>query len=278
LEELLAALRSDVALLTIATKEGELRGQTATGPIVVGPPQEQRVAVFCGQDLAMLEALRQRRRFALTVLETERVESVSARFAAFAPLTDDVDLGEQLTLYCDLAEVHHLESGVLLLGRVTASPDPRAAVRIPTPNGAFRMLPVETGEKSVAAAVMLIGRPEGSTGTPLYIHRGCMLGDALGNLNCPRRRALDEVLREMHDGGGGVVVYYRNDAKEFACCAGPKAHPPEPLDEATAAHFRDILETLALRAPRILGSRRSEEEIAALGFFDVSTSGAGELT
>jgi hypothetical protein len=275
LEELLAALRTDVALLTIGTKEGELSGQTATGPIVVGPPQEQRVAVFCGQDLAMLEALRKRRRFALTVLDTERAESVSARFAAFAPLTDDLDLGEQLTLYCDLAEVHHLESGVLLLGRVTASPDPQAAVRIPTPDGAFRMLPVETGQKSVAAAVMLIGKPEGSAGTPIYLHHGCVLGDSLGNLNCPRRRALDEVLREMHDCGRGVVIYYRNDGEEFACCAGPKPKPPERLGEATAASFRDILQTLALREPRILGPSQSEVEIAALGFSD-ALIGEGE--
>jgi hypothetical protein len=103
-----------------------------------------------------------------------------------------------------------------------------------------------------------------------------MLGDALGNLNCPRRRALDAVLTEMHEGGRGVVVYYRNDAQEFACCADPAARPPDRLDEATAAPFRDILETLALRAPRILGSPPGEEEIVALGFSDAAINGEGE--
>jgi GTP cyclohydrolase II len=190
----------------------------------------------------LFDGLRQRRRFTVTVSET--------------------------TLHCDLAELHRAASAVLLVGRVTAvgtEPDPTMGVDIPTPAGDLRMIPVDTRDGGrTSAVVTLVARPECTSHAPVYLHRGCLLGDALGHLDCPRRRALHDALAQMRRLGRGVVLYHRDDAAPFGCCGG-RAGDTWPLPGPVAAGFRGVLDSLQLIAPRVIAFDGDRPAVRQLG-------------
>jgi hypothetical protein len=162
----------------------------------VGPADQRRLVVVAALAPDLLRELQETRAFAVgeadadTVMELE-LESLSGAGAS-----------------------------TLLVGRPIEIPDPTAGrtapVSIPTPEGVVRMIALE-GEKGEAALLVEVGAPAAAAEPIVYLHRGCLLGDALGSLDCPRRRRLAAAMERMRR-RGGVVVYLRDDASLGGCC------------------------------------------------------------
>jgi hypothetical protein len=126
-------------------------------------------------------------------------------------------------------------------------------ITLPSGLGALRMVPLPQRSAAEVSVAVLVGEPRGTTGALLYVHRGCLLGDALGSTACGGRRRLHAVLARMQEAGGaGVVVYHRDAEAGFgACCLGDDddlAASPEP-SAAERAAVRDAIRLLELRAP-----------------------------
>lgn len=134
-------------------------------------------------------------------------------------------------------------------------------VELPTADGPLRAVAV--GAAGETAAAVLVGRPEDTTGTLVHLHRGCVLGDALGHRRCPRRQALAAALAQMRRAGAGVVLYARDDA-QLGCCL-PTGPTERPVSEAVLAGFRAVLAPLALRGVQLLAGCERTELADALG-------------
>ncbi|HMJ34446.1 MAG TPA: flavin reductase [Baekduia sp.] len=138
----------------------------------------------------------------------------------------------------------------------TAHPE----IALPSALGTLRMLPL-AGQGDVGASVaVLVGEPRGTAGALLYVHRGCLLGDALGSTVCRGRERLHAVLRRMEAGDRpGVIVYHRDGALGFgACCLSGGDAAEAPLTASERAALDDAVGRLALRDPVLLGERTLE--------------------
>jgi 3-hydroxy-9,10-secoandrosta-1,3,5(10)-triene-9,17-dione monooxygenase reductase component len=131
----------------------------------------------------------------------------------------------------------------------TNAPGPEIA--LPSALGALRMVALDEGGTVEASVAVLIGEPRGSTGALLYVHRGCLLGDALGSETCGSRARLHAVLRDMEAGDRpGVIVYHRDHAVGFgACCLGGEQ---PPATEGERAAVRQAVQRLGIHAPVLL--------------------------
>ena len=123
--------------------------------------------------------------------------------------------------------------------------EPGPEIALPSALGALRMVALDGGPGAASVAVLL-GAPRGARGALVHLHRGCLLGDALGSQICRGRERLHAVLADVERSGRpGVIVYHRDDALPFgACCLGgdDASPPPSPsaaerraLDQAIAA-------------------------------------------
>jgi flavin reductase (DIM6/NTAB) family NADH-FMN oxidoreductase RutF len=124
-------------------------------------------------------------------------------------------------------------------------------VALPSALGAFRMVALGHGGTAEASVAVLIGEPHGTEGALLYVHRGCLLGDALGSQVCKSRERLHSAVRQIEGSGRpGVVVYHRDSALGFgACCVGGTEPPATDAERAAA---REAVARLGLRAPELL--------------------------
>jgi hypothetical protein len=95
---------------------------------------------------------------------------------------------------------------------------------------------------------VLVGEPHGTEDTLVYLHRACVVGDALHGADCARRRELDAALERMSAAGRGVIAYRRDDRHPFSgCCLGGPA-----ADDAPARRTLELaIEQLDLRDPRV---------------------------
>ncbi len=129
-------------------------------------------------------------------------------------------------------------------------------VFIPTPDGELRLQPVEHGQGSpLTSVIAVVGQPQDSRGALVYLHEGCLFGDALGHLHCRRRAALRAAMARIRAHGSGVLLYHRDDSSPFAgCCAetaGSTVAAGPATAEATHA-LRGALDRLRLREVRLL--------------------------
>lgn len=133
-----------------------------------------------------------------------------------------------------------------------AAPPPGPEIALPSALGSLRMLPLGDGPAVEASVAVLVGEPRGSTGTLVYLHRGCLLGDALGSRACGGRERLHAVIARLErEDRPGVIVYHRDGALGLgACCLGSGA-PPPPSDGERVA-LREALRMLDLRDPVIV--------------------------
>lgn len=161
--------------------------------------------------------------------------------------------------------------------RLTFSPLPSglSPVFIPTRDGDVNLVPVDQQSRAATSVIALVGEPRESLGSLVYLHRGCMLGDALGHLGCRRAAALELALKRIRAEGAGVVVYHRDDTSPFdGCCAGPV--PPEHRDasssEETLRALRQTIAGLGLSETRLLSDPAETNPLSAgpLGL-DVAT-------
>lgn len=149
-------------------------------------------------------------------------------------------------------------------------------VFIPTRDGEVSLVPVDPHGSATTSVLVLVGEPRATSGSLVYMHRGCLLGDALGHLECRRRNTLAQALERIRDAGAGLVVYHRDDSAPFSgCCAqagqavAPSPHVPEPA----LAGLREALASLRLREVRLLsGSAEAQPLPPALLGLDVTAT------
>jgi flavin reductase (DIM6/NTAB) family NADH-FMN oxidoreductase RutF len=136
-----------------------------------------------------------------------------------------------------------------------ASPE----IALPSSLGALRMLALDDASPGIEASVaVLVGEPRGRSGALLYVHRGCLLGDALGSQVCKGRERLHGVLRQMEESGRpGVIVYHRDASLGFgSCCVGDGFGAP--LSAAETRAVDEAVQVLELRDPVLLAPARQE--------------------
>jgi 3-hydroxy-9,10-secoandrosta-1,3,5(10)-triene-9,17-dione monooxygenase reductase component len=288
-----------VAVVTAADAGGRPYGTTANAisSLSLDPPL---VLACLRRESETLAALRQTRRFAVNVLGAGQ-RALSDRFARRAApdtwdgvahrLPDGVPVLDEApaTVECVVHEIADGGDHVIVIGRVVAvghpddhvepllfyrgryaaldapepaPPETAPEIALPSALGALRMVALADGGTVEASVAVLVGEARGSSGALLYVHRGCLLGDALGSEACGGRARLHAVLRDMEASGRpGVIVYHRDSAAGFgACClAGPGAGPPPPAGDGERAAVREAVQRLELRDPVFL----DHEQVAA---------------
>jgi 3-hydroxy-9,10-secoandrosta-1,3,5(10)-triene-9,17-dione monooxygenase reductase component len=205
-------------------------------------------------------------------------DGVGHRLAGGVPLLDDTLATVQCALH-DLADGGDHE---IVIGRVVAlrhvdahvdplvfyrgafappapaaAPAPRAVtaerpvVALPSGLGALQMLPLSDGGTVDASVAVLVGEPRGTTGAAVHVHRGCVLGDALGSQTCRGRERLHGLVARLQgERRPAVIVYHRDGALGLGpCCLGDRCHAaPTGAERAALA---EAIELLELRDPVI---------------------------
>lgn len=129
--------------------------------------------------------------------------------------------------------------------------DESVEIALPSALGAFRMVALRDGGTIEASVAVLVGEARGAEGALLYVHRGCLLGDALGSQVCKGRARLHAAVRQIEGSGRpGVVVYHRDSALGFGTCCVGGTEPP--ATESERAAVREAVSRLRLRDPELL--------------------------
>lgn len=214
-------------------------------------------------------------------------EGVGHRLADGVPVLDDT----LATLECAVHDLADGGDHVIVIGRVVALehvgdhadpllfyrgalaeslPAPRAVPAVPPPArpvpvadqpvvalpsglGSLKMLALAAGGTVDASLAVLIGEPRGSRGVVVHVHRGCLLGDALGSQSCRGRERLHGLVAQLQrERRSGVIVYHRDSALGIgACCLGGHDDPaPTAAEDAALA---EAVAALELRDPVIAG-------------------------
>jgi flavin reductase (DIM6/NTAB) family NADH-FMN oxidoreductase RutF len=146
-----------------------------------------------------------------------------------------------------------------------AAPSPASVspeIALPSPLGALRMVALASTGAVEASAAVLVGEPHGSAGAWVHLHRGCLLGDALGSQACGGRARLHGVLRRMEESGRpGVIVYHRDGALGIGACCLHGDRGEQPLSVSERGAVEEAIARLELRDPIVLGTEI--EELAA---------------
>jgi GTP cyclohydrolase II len=204
-----------------------------------------------------LQALLERRRFAINVLHSSQTE-LADRFARRAashtweqiphrsvdgiPLLD----GAIATLECELHDVADGGDHMVVVGHVvdlahapgdeadpllffagayrrigdavpTPAPPEPTEIALPSRDGPLRILSLSDAEDETSVAV-LTGNPRGRPGVLVYAHVPCLLGDAFGSTACSARLRLSEAFTRMRTEGTGATVYHRDPGMPLGAC------------------------------------------------------------
>lgn len=147
-------------------------------------------------------------------------------------------------------------------------------VALPSGFGDLRLVPVANDDHGATSVIALVGEPRDRTGTLVYLHEGCLLGDALGHTACRRRAGLHAALEHLRAAGTGVIVYHRDDRRPFSGCCfdGPGAQrhgvPASVPDPRPLAVLRAAVDGLGLHAARLLApddARPGDLDAATVG-------------
>jgi 3-hydroxy-9,10-secoandrosta-1,3,5(10)-triene-9,17-dione monooxygenase reductase component len=278
-----------VAVVTAGDGEGRLLGTTANAisSLSLDPPL---VLACLRHESETLAALRQTGRFAVSVLGADQ-RGLSDRFARRSEdgtwdgvdhrVVDGVPLleGALATVECRVREIADGGDHAIVIGQVVAvahpedgaeaapllfyrgayaaleraAPEPGPEIALPSALGALRMLGLPARGATTSAAV-LVGEPHGARNALVHLHRGCLLGDALGSKVCRGRERLHAVVEDLRRSGRpGVVVYHRDDAAGIgACCLGDADAPAAPLTAGERDALRHAIAQLALVDPEVV--------------------------
>ncbi|MEN3284444.1 MAG: hypothetical protein V7607_5584 [Solirubrobacteraceae bacterium] len=293
-----------VTVVTANDPGGGAYGTTANAvaSVSLSPPL---VLVCLREQSETLRAARADGHFAINVLRHDQ-RALAERFArptgadtwrgvvvepgivAGAPLLD----GALATLECVVHDVADGGDHRVLVGRVVAVEHPhehtqpllfyrggfraldrQPEVSLPSRFGDLRLVAVDTGDPRDVSVVALIGEPRRTGGVLVYVHAGCVLGDALGHLECRRRTALHAAIETMRAEGQGVLVYHRaNEARLQDCCLPDAAGRGRAAEPATTEALRRTVEGLQLRRTRLLiDPREHDHSRAAVPGLEVSS-------
>jgi flavin reductase (DIM6/NTAB) family NADH-FMN oxidoreductase RutF len=266
-----------VAVVTSADADGRAFGATAReiSAVSVKPPL---VLARLRSESETLAAIRRGRRFAINVLAADQ-HHLSDRFArpAGPDLWEGVAMerrhgvpildGTLATVECVLHDTADGGDHAIVVGRVVSAGAPPAPaepeVALPTALGALRAVPLAPAALGAASVAVLVGRPHGADGALLYLHRGCVLGDALGSRECGGRARLHAVVAGIERlEEPGVVVYHRAGGLG-ACCVASDDRPA--VSDSEAAAVEDAIARLRLRNPRLVADDETAAALAARG-------------
>jgi flavin reductase (DIM6/NTAB) family NADH-FMN oxidoreductase RutF/GTP cyclohydrolase II len=143
-------------------------------------------------------------------------------------------------------------------------PPPATEAQLPSSLGRLRVRSLSADDRGRVSVAVSVGEPRGSRGALVYLHRGCVLGDAIGSTLCAGRARLAHAVGLMTDDGPGVVVYHRRDDGTAGCCLAAEPRSESlAADEASAVHR--AVRALDLRAIRLLGDQRQASALADAG-------------
>lgn len=201
----------------------------------------------------------QRRLVVLVTLDTGRRRELEGA-AAFAVIASGSARGVEL----ELESLTRDGSLTLLVGRpVEATPRGTDPVSVPTRSGPTTVAAVQ-GEEGEAALLVVVGNLAATAEPIVYLHRGCVLGDALGSRDCPRGRRLDAALTAMRERGGGALVYLRDETSLGGCCV-PAPAPPHVASAILRARLRGALDGLGLGPVELLATAPDRRRLGGLG-------------
>lgn len=122
--------------------------------------------------------------------------------------------------------------------------------------GDVRLVAVPDEHLGATSLVALVGDPLGSFAPLVRLHRGCLLGDALGHGGCRRDAELVRAFRRLREDGAGVLVYHRDDRDPLRGCCADDGHRRRPLGAPDTSPALDVLATtiaaIGLRPARLL--------------------------
>lgn len=122
--------------------------------------------------------------------------------------------------------------------------------------GDVRLVEVPNEHLGATSVIALVGDPLASIAPLVRLHRGCLLGDALGHGGCRRPGELLRAFRRLREDGAGVLVYHRDDRDPLRACCADADHRRRPLGAPETSPALDVLATtiagLGLRPARLL--------------------------
>jgi flavin reductase (DIM6/NTAB) family NADH-FMN oxidoreductase RutF len=287
-----------VTVVTAIDDEGRSFGSTANAvsSVSLNPPL---VLVCLRDESETLSAILGTRRFAINMLREDQ-RHLAERFARTAsrdtwtgvahvpaPITGAALIdGALATLECELHSIADGGDHTIAVGQVLAvehpaehvppllfyrgafasaasPPAPLETVRVNLPSefGDLRLIALDLEPERSTGVIALVGEPEGVEGAEVYVHEGCVLGDALGHTGCAGHGRLQAVLDRMRGNTGPGVVVYRRSAGFGACCLGSGSSlPPGP-----SPLVRRALDELRLRRVRLLAGPEGEHIAHGLG-------------
>ncbi len=191
-------------------------------------------------------------------------------------LHDTLDGGDHAIVVGRVTAADHADDGheplLFYRGAYTAlehgaapRPEPDGpTVALPSVLGDLRMTSLSPDDDGGVSVAVSVGEPRGVPGALLYLHRGCLLGDALGSAVCAGRARLRGALTRMGTGGPGVVVYHRSADGIATCCGADGAGGPPPTADEIAA-VRRAARALELREVRLIGGPQEARALAEAG-------------
>jgi flavin reductase (DIM6/NTAB) family NADH-FMN oxidoreductase RutF/GTP cyclohydrolase II len=301
-----------VTVVTTLDADDRPYGTTANAvsSVSLDPPL---VLVCLRRESETLAAIRRRARFAIHLLDSGQQE-LAERFAkrtdsaTWAPVPhhrhDGLPIlpGGLATLRCELHSAADGGDHEIVIGRVMRIDDGRQPseplvyfrggfqrlplpprpddglleVSLPSRRGALTIVPLADDAAQTSVAV-LTGSPRGRSGVLLYVHDGCVLGDALGGI-CVGRRRLDEALAAMQREGQGVAVYHRDHSGALSTCCFAGSQGGAELSEGALVAAAQAARQFELCQVRLLGSPSAAERLRHSGvdIVDVLPTPAGD--
>jgi 3,4-dihydroxy 2-butanone 4-phosphate synthase/GTP cyclohydrolase II len=183
-----------------------------------------------------------------------------------------VALTELARMHDEARPASEILAQAVALGVPVAHVSEVAALRAPLPTHvAQSMLPTTSGRwRAIGFSgvdgnehlALVLGEVDRCWTTPVYVHRACLLGDALGSLVCDCGERLHMSIGRLVEHGGGVIIYLTRGAPFDALLSGDHAHPPGAVDTAT-----ELLTFLGLRQLELVArSAVTAEDLRAQGF------------
>ena len=292
-----------VAVITARDGSGRVFGATANSltSVSLEPPL---LLVCLRHRSETLDAIRQSHHFGVTILSAGQRDISGRFARASTPDTwDGVEWhdaagvpmisGGVAELRCDLHELVPGGDHAIVIGQVVGAdypdgaPEPRLYHRgayaelaepadaadgvapaveaaLPSSLGELRMLPLWADDRARVGEGVSVGVPRGNRGTLLHLHRGCVLGDAVGSAVCAGRRSLDAVLDLMRAEGSGVLVYHRRNDGASSCCLGG-GRDAGPLTGEELVAVRRAVRALDLHGIRLIGAPDDARALADVG-------------